>query len=196
MEILVVFGNKLLNWKIKYLQIYFLWDIVHVTTFLTVMTILFTAAADRSSPLGWSTRVMPRWWRLKVMPSKIVSRVSVQFSGSSGDKWKRTNSVCINLFNQSCVAGLKQFYSWCAIVSRSKVLVFQSNHFNSKKKCQYAGASTHEIWSTTTRRKHAFPRSLFQTIFKFIPFNGQKLQEIKDRESDWVTGGGVLKTEG
>lgn len=132
MEIIVIFANKLLNWKIKYLQIYFLWDIVHVTTFLTVVTILFTAAADRSSPLGWSTRVMPRWRRLKVMPSKIVSRVSVQFSGSSGDKWKRTNSVCINLFNQSCVAGLKPFYSWCSIVSRSKVLVFQSNHFNSK----------------------------------------------------------------
>lgn len=78
MEIRVYFANKLLNCKIKY---------VHVTTFRTVMTILFTAAADRSSPLGWSTRVMPRWRRLKVKPSMMVSRVSVQFSGSSGDKW-------------------------------------------------------------------------------------------------------------
>lgn len=50
---------------------------------LTVAKILLTAAADCSSPLGWSTSVMPRWRRLKVMPSRMVSRVSVQFSGSS-----------------------------------------------------------------------------------------------------------------
>lgn len=53
------------------------------TPVLTVATILLTAAADCSSPLGWSTSVMPRWRRLNVMPSKMVSRVSVQFSGSS-----------------------------------------------------------------------------------------------------------------
>lgn len=48
-------------------------------------TILLTAAADSSWPLGWSTSVMPRCQRLKVMPSRMVSRVSVQFSGSSAE---------------------------------------------------------------------------------------------------------------
>ena len=51
---------------------------------LTVATILLTAAADISSPLGCSTSVMPRYLRLKIIPSSNVSRVSVQFSGSSG----------------------------------------------------------------------------------------------------------------
>lgn len=50
---------------------------------LTVATILLTAAADSSSPLGLSTSVMPRYLRLKTMPSSRVSRVSVQFSGNS-----------------------------------------------------------------------------------------------------------------
>lgn len=50
---------------------------------LTVATILLTAAADSSSPLGRSTSVMPRYLRLKIMPSSRVSRVSVQFSGNS-----------------------------------------------------------------------------------------------------------------
>jgi len=53
---------------------------------LTVATILFTAAADSSSPLGWSTSVMPRRRRLKVTPSMTASRVSVQFSGSSAGR--------------------------------------------------------------------------------------------------------------
>lgn len=60
----------------------------------TVATILFTAAADSSSPLGWSTSVMPRWQRLKVIPSKMVSRVSVQFSGSSTTK----KGCCVEFF--------------------------------------------------------------------------------------------------
>lgn len=50
---------------------------------LTVATILLTAAADSSSPLGLSTSVIPRYLRLKTMPSSSVSRVSVQFSGNS-----------------------------------------------------------------------------------------------------------------
>ena len=50
---------------------------------LTVATILLTAAADSSSPLGRSTSVIPRYLRLKTMPSSSVSRVSVQFSGNS-----------------------------------------------------------------------------------------------------------------
>lgn len=50
---------------------------------LTVATILLTAAADSSSPLGLSTNVIPRYLRLKTMPSSSVSRVSVQFSGNS-----------------------------------------------------------------------------------------------------------------
>lgn len=49
---------------------------------LAVATILLTAAADSSSPLGRSTSVMPRYLRVKSMPSSSVSRVSVQFSGS------------------------------------------------------------------------------------------------------------------
>ena len=55
-------------------------------TGLTVATILLTAAADSSSPLGCSTSVMPRYLRLKSIPSSSVSRVSVQFSGSSGQR--------------------------------------------------------------------------------------------------------------
>lgn len=50
---------------------------------LTVATILLTAAAERSSPLGSSTSVMPMYFRLKSIPSSRVSLVSVQFSGSS-----------------------------------------------------------------------------------------------------------------
>lgn len=50
---------------------------------LTVAAILLTAAADSSSPLGCSTSVMPKYFRLKSIPSRRVSRVSVQFSGSS-----------------------------------------------------------------------------------------------------------------
>lgn len=74
-------------------------SIVIATPALTVAIILFTAAADRSSPLGWSTSVMPRWRRLKVMPSKIISLVSVQFSGSSLEKKKKKNKQVNKLVN-------------------------------------------------------------------------------------------------
>ncbi len=50
---------------------------------LTVATILLIAAAAMSSPLGWPTRVMPKYFTLNTIPSKSVSLVSVQFSGSS-----------------------------------------------------------------------------------------------------------------
>lgn len=53
---------------------------------LTVATILLTAAADNSSPLGCSTIVTPRYFSWNTMPSSRVSRVSVQFSGSSGER--------------------------------------------------------------------------------------------------------------
>lgn len=56
--------------------------------FLTVATILLTAAADSSSPLGCSTMVTPRYLSWNTMPSRRVSRVSVQFSGSSR-RWDR-----------------------------------------------------------------------------------------------------------
>lgn len=56
---------------------------------LTVATILLTAAAESSSPLGCSTSVMPMYLRLKSIPSSSVSRVSVQFSGSSRETTKR-----------------------------------------------------------------------------------------------------------
>ncbi len=55
-------------------------------SFLTVATILLTAAADSSSPLGCSTIVTPRYLSWTVMPSRRVSLVSVQFSGSSADE--------------------------------------------------------------------------------------------------------------
>lgn len=51
---------------------------------LTVVTILRMAAEAMSSPLGWPTRVMPRYFTLNTIPSSSVSLVSVQFSGSSG----------------------------------------------------------------------------------------------------------------
>lgn len=57
---------------------------------LTVATILLTAAAESSSPFGCSTNVMPRYLRLNSTPSSSVSRVSVQFSGSSNEARKRT----------------------------------------------------------------------------------------------------------
>lgn len=50
----------------------------------TVATTLLMAAAESSSPFGCSTSVIPRYLRLKVIPSSRVSLVSVQFSGSSG----------------------------------------------------------------------------------------------------------------
>lgn len=53
---------------------------------LTVATILLTAAADSSSPLGCSTIVTPRYLSWNTMPSRRVSLVSVQFSGSSADE--------------------------------------------------------------------------------------------------------------
>lgn len=53
---------------------------------LTVATILLTAAADSSSPLGCSTIVTPRYLSWNAMPSRRVSLVSVQFSGSSADE--------------------------------------------------------------------------------------------------------------
>lgn len=59
--------------------------------FLTVATILLTAAADSSSPLGCSTIVTPRYLRWKTMPSNRVSLVSVQFSGSSARLEKCTS---------------------------------------------------------------------------------------------------------
>ncbi len=62
-------------------------------TELTVATILLTAAAESSSPLGWSTRVMPRCRMLKVIPSRRVSLVSVQFSASSGARGEKANRV-------------------------------------------------------------------------------------------------------
>lgn len=46
------------------------------------------AADAMSSPLGWPTRVMPRYFTLNTIPSSKVSLVSVQFSGSSG--WTKT----------------------------------------------------------------------------------------------------------
>lgn len=52
---------------------------------LTVATILLTAAADSSSPLGCSTMVTPRYLSWNTMPSSRVSLVSVQFSGSSAE---------------------------------------------------------------------------------------------------------------
>lgn len=58
---------------------------------LTVATILLTAAADSSSPLGCSTIVTPRYLRWKTMPSNRVSLVSVQFSGSSA-RWEKCTS--------------------------------------------------------------------------------------------------------
>lgn len=54
--------------------------------YLTVATILLTAAADSSSPLGCSTIVTPRYLSWNTMPSRRVSLVSVQFSGSSADE--------------------------------------------------------------------------------------------------------------
>lgn len=61
---------------------------------LTVATILLTAAADSSSPFGCSTSVTPRYFSWNAMPSSRVSRVSVQFSGSSaggfGEKKKKS----------------------------------------------------------------------------------------------------------
>lgn len=62
---------------------------------LTVATILLTAAADSSSPLGRSTSVIPRYLRLKTMPSSSVSRVSVQFSGNS-----RTGQATLSLLSR------------------------------------------------------------------------------------------------
>lgn len=58
---------------------------------LTVATILRMAAEAMSSPLGWPTRVIPRYFTLNTIPSSRVSLVSVQFSGSSG--WTKRQDV-------------------------------------------------------------------------------------------------------
>lgn len=53
---------------------------------LTVATILRMAAEAMSSPLGWPTSVIPRYFTLNTIPSSSVSFVSVQFSGSSDER--------------------------------------------------------------------------------------------------------------
>lgn len=75
---------------------------------LTVATILLTAAADCSSPLGCSTIVTPRYLRWNVMPSSRVSLVSVQFSGSSAEGDTHTHTPVTLLFTNS-PAGWKSF---------------------------------------------------------------------------------------
>ncbi|XP_054675427.1 intraflagellar transport protein 172 homolog isoform X11 [Grus americana] len=50
---------------------------------LTVATILRMAAAAMSSPLGFSTSVMPRYLSVKHIPSSSGSCISAQLSGSS-----------------------------------------------------------------------------------------------------------------
>lgn len=62
---------------------------------LTVATILLTAAAESSSPLGCSTIVTPRYFSWNTIPSRRVSRVSVQFSGSSANE-KNTNDSFVH----------------------------------------------------------------------------------------------------
>lgn len=110
---------------------------VFIYKFLTVTTILLTAAADRSSPLGWSTSVMPRWRRLKVMPSKMVSRVSVQFSGSSEDKrsWLHVEEgkkcQCASIYSKwNCWMEAILFLVCSCTLSRSEVLPLQSKQFS------------------------------------------------------------------
>lgn len=50
--------------------------------------IRWMAAAAMSSPLGFSTNVMPKYFREKLMPSKRGSRMSAQDSGSSAKQGK------------------------------------------------------------------------------------------------------------
>ncbi|TNN82596.1 hypothetical protein EYF80_007114 [Liparis tanakae] len=54
-----------------------------------------------SSPLGWPTRVMPRYFTLNTIPSSSVSLVSVQFSGSSDwTQTQRTSGIYKNVVEQ------------------------------------------------------------------------------------------------
>lgn len=61
-------------------------------------TILRMAAEAMSSPLGWPTRVIPRYFTLNTIPSNRVSFVSVQFSGSSGKTSSSQNKVLSYFF--------------------------------------------------------------------------------------------------
>lgn len=71
---------------VTYSHIHTVERMVLVWMWLTVATILFTAAAESSSPLDSCTSVMPKYFSWKTIPSNRVSRVSVQFSGSSLEK--------------------------------------------------------------------------------------------------------------
>ncbi len=75
---------------------------------LTVVTILLIAAAAMSSPLGWPTRVMPRYFTLNTIPSKSVSLVSVQFSGSSKTQNKHFHHL--KLFKRTVHQNMKTLY--------------------------------------------------------------------------------------
>lgn len=85
-------------------------------------TILRMAAEAMSSPLGWPTIVIPRYFTLNTIPSNRVSFVSVQFSGSSGKTSSSQNKV------------LSYF---CGNRHTFKVVHLQSHayHLNSKINC-------------------------------------------------------------
>lgn len=80
---------------------------------LTVATILLTAAAESSSPLGCSTIVTPRYLSWNDMPSSRVSLVSVQFSGSSATWDTHHWHFCSPPLLAVCTAGCKSPRQTC-----------------------------------------------------------------------------------
>lgn len=117
-------------------------------------TILRMAAEAMSSPLGWPTRVIPRYFTLNTIPSNRVSFVSVQFSGSSGKTSSSQNKV------------LSYF---CGNWHTYKVLHLQVHAYNlnSKKICDTVESGKTKAECNNLQMSHILEKnfSLFQDQF-------------------------------
>lgn len=109
-----------------------------------------------SSPLGWPTRVIPRYFTLNTIPSNRVSFVSVQFSGSSGKTSSSQNKVLSYFF----FFGNRHTF---------KVVHLQAHayHLNSQKSCDTVENGKPKAECNHLQMSHILEKffSLFQDQF-------------------------------